>query len=113
MASLEDEITELYSEPSVGASIINTYGEENIRNLLQMYRSLTDPDLGNMLELVRRYSQSGDLNTCYISVAVLHALGEKDDVVAAYAWAETQDDPKIFTQHFDIGVSLAEYLDWS
>ena len=113
MASLEDEITALYSEPGVGASNINTYGEENIGNLLKMYGSLTAPELGDMLELVRRYSQSGDLNTCYISVAVLHALGKQDDVEAAYAWAETQDDPKIFTQHFDIGVSLAEHLDWS
>ena len=113
MASLQDEITQLYSEPGVGSSNLNTFGEENIRNLLHMYRSLVGPEVADMLELVRGYSQSGDLNICYISVAVLHALGRQEDVSAAYAWAETLDDPKMFTQHFDIGISLAENLDWS
>ena len=113
MPSLEDQILGLYSEPGVGASSINTYGEENIRNLLRMCHSLNKSEFENMVQLVRSYSQSGDLNICYISVAVLRALGKQEDVEAAYAWAKTQENPKIFTQHFDIGVSLADHLDWS
>ena len=37
---MEEEILHLYQEPAIGASYTNTYGEENIRNLLDKYRSL-------------------------------------------------------------------------
>ena len=113
MQSLEDEISVLYAEPGIGASNINTYGEENIRKLVQKYKSLTEAENKVMLDLLRVYSQSGDLNSCYISVAVLHILGHCKDVSAAYNWAKTQDDPAIFTQHFDIGIALADHLEWS
>lgn len=111
MKSLEEEIATLYSEPGIGASNINTYGEENIRRLVLKYNTLTEPDNSNMLSLLRVYSQSGDLNSCYISVAVLHALGQRCDVSAAYNWAKNQTDPSIYTQHFDIGIALANYLE--
>ena len=113
MKSLEEEIATLYSEPGIGASNINTYGEENIRRLILKYKTLTGPDNAGMLSLLRAYSQSGDLNSCYISVAVLHALGQRSDVSAAYNWAKTQADPSMYTQHFDIGIALADYLKWS
>ena len=32
--SLEEDILHLYQEPAIGASYTNTYGEENIRNLV-------------------------------------------------------------------------------
>ena len=111
MDSLEEEISLLFSEPGIGATNINVYGEENIRNLVQKYNSLAERDKANMLDLLKSYSRSGDLNSCYISVAVLHALGQLPDVSAAYDWAKTQEDSAMYTRHFDIGVALANYLE--
>lgn len=110
MTSLEEEISGLYAEPIVGASYFNSYGEENIKSLVEKYKGLDSPDVETMLELVKGYSKSGDLNSCFVSVAVLHGLGKKEDVEAAYHWAQSQDDPRLFTSHFDIGKSIAEYL---
>jgi hypothetical protein len=105
---MEDEILHLYQEPMIGASYTNTYGEENIQNLVGKYRSLHEPV--EMLEMVIRFSQSTDLATCFISVGVLHALGKNEAVQEAYLWAETQEDSARIINHFDIGKSVADYF---
>lgn len=108
--SLEEEILHLYQEPGIGASYSNTYGEENIQNLVGKYRSLSDENMRQMLEILIRFSQSSDLATCFVSVGVLHALGKSEDVQEAYRWAETQEDPARIISHFDIGKSVADYF---
>ncbi len=108
--SLEEDILHLYQEPAIGASYTNTYGEENIRNLVGKYRSLNETSMQKMLEMLIRFSQSSDLATCFISVGVLHALGKNEDVQEAYRWAETQEDPARILNHFDIGKSVADYF---
>ena len=105
---LEEEILHLYEEPMIGATYTNTYGEENIQNLVQKYRSLKEPM--QMLEILIRFSQSTDLATCFISVGVLHALGKNEYVQKAYSWAETQEDSARIISHFDIGKSVADYF---
>ena len=107
---LEEDILHLYQEPAIGASYTNTYGEENIRNLVGKYRSLNETSMQKMLEMLIRFSQSSDLATCFISVGVLHALGKNEDVQEAYRWAETQEDPARIISHFDIGKSVADYF---
>ena len=107
---LEEDILHLYQEPAIGASYTNTYGEENIRNLVGKYRSLNETSMQKMLEMLIRFSQSSDLATCFISVGVLHALGKNEDVQEAYRWAETQEDPARILSHFDIGKSVADYF---
>ena len=92
----------------IGATYTNTYGEENIQNLVGKYRSLNEP--GKMLEILIRFSQSTDLATCFISVGVLHALGKNEYVQKAYSWAETQEDSARIISHFDIGKSVADYF---
>ena len=106
--SLEEEILHLYQEPAIGASYTNTYGEENIRNLVNKYRGLDKQK--EMLEMLIRFSQSTDLATCFISVGVLHALGKNEYVQKAYSWAETQEDSARIISHFDIGKSVADYF---
>ena len=106
--SLEEEILHLYEEPMIGATYTNTYGEENIQNLVGKYRSTNEP--GKMLEILIRFSQSTDLATCFISVGVLHALGKNEYVQKAYSWAETQEDSARIISHFDIGKSVADYF---
>ena len=108
--SLEEDILHLYQEPAIGASYTNTYGEENIRNLVGKYRSLNETSMQKTLEMLIRFSQSSDLATCFISVGVLHALGKNEDVQEAYRWAETQEDPARIISHFDIGKSVADYF---
>ena len=108
--SLKEDILHLYQEPAIGASYTNTYGEENIRNLVGKYRSLNETSMQKMLEMLIRFSQSSDLATCFISVGVLHALGKNEDVQEAYRWAETQEDPAQILNHFDIGKSVADYF---
>ena len=105
---LEEEILHLYQEPMIGASYTNTYGEENIQDLVGKYRSLNEPR--EMLEMLIRFSQSTDLATCFISVGVLHALGKNEDVQEAYRWAETQEDAARIINHLDIGKSVADYF---
>ena len=39
--TLKEDVLHLYREPSIGATYTNTYGEENIRNLVGKYRSLS------------------------------------------------------------------------
>jgi hypothetical protein len=108
--SLEEEILHLYQEPGIGASYTNTYGEENIQNLVGKYRCLKGDNMQEMLGILIRFSQSSDLATCFVSVGVLHALGKKEIVQEAYQWAERQEDPARIISHFDIGKSVADYF---
>jgi hypothetical protein len=107
---LEEDILRLYREPIVGANYNNTYGEENLINLVNKYRSLSPEEMKFMQELVAGYSQSPDLGSSYVSVGVLHALGFSQHVEAAYIWAKTQDNSGQVTSHFDIGKSLADHF---
>ena len=107
---LEEDILRLYREPIVGANYNNTYGEENLMNLVNKYRSLSPEEMKFMQELVTGYSQSPDLASSYVSVGVLHALGFSQQVEAAYTWAQTQDNSGQVTSHFDIGKSLADHF---
>jgi len=108
--SLEDEISELYEEPGIGASNINTYGEENIRSLLEKYNGLNDSDSETMLNLVKSFSLSEDLGSSFVSVAVLHALGKSEDVEEAENAAKKRSDSDLFLNHFEIGKSIADYF---
>ena len=96
--------------PAIGASYTNTYGEENIRNLLSKYRSLDNAGMQQMMKMVADFSQSTDLATSFVSVGVLHALGENEVVAEAYQWANTQEDAQRIISHFDIGKSVADYF---
>ncbi len=107
---LESEILHLYQEPVINSSYANTYGEENLVNLVKKYRSLEPEGMAFMKELVVSFSQSDDLTSSYVSVAVLHALGMNDDVQKAYTWAGSRDDAHMFVSHFDIGKSLADHF---
>ncbi len=107
---MEDEILHLYQEPGIGASYTNTYGEENIRNLLNKYHSLDHDGMQTMIKMVLNFSQSTDLATSFVSVGVLHALGQNEGVAEAYRWANTQEDAHKIISHFDIGKSVADYF---
>ena len=107
---LEEEILELYRSPIIGASYNNTYGEENIKSLVEKFRVLDEQKSQIMQDLVVLYSKSPDLATSYVSVAVLHALGMSNNVQEAYLWAKGLDESETFIHHFDIGKSLAEYF---
>ena len=107
---LEEEILELYRSPIIGASYNNTYGEENIKSLVEKFRDLDVQKSQIMQGLVVLYSKSPDLATSYVSVAVLHALGMSKNVQEAYLWAKGLDESETFIHHFDIGKSLAEYF---
>ncbi|MFT4579453.1 MAG: hypothetical protein ACI8PD_001848 [Nitrospinales bacterium] len=107
---MEEEILHLYQEPAIGASYTNTYGEENIRKLLNKYRSLDNEGMQQMMKIVVNFSQSTDLATSFVSVGVLHALGESEGVAEAYSWANTQEDAERIINHFEIGKSVADYF---
>lgn len=107
---MEEEILHLYQEPAIGASYTNTYGEENIGNLLKKYRSLDDTGMQQMMKMMVNFSQSTDLATSFVSVGVLHALGQKECVAEAYRWANTQEDAERIISHFEIGKSVADYF---
>ena len=107
---LAEQILALYREPTIGSSYSNTYGEENIRTLIEKYRALDESEMPVMLEMVVDFSQSPDLASSFISVAVLHALGKSEAVERAYQWATTQDEASSYISHFDIGKSLADYF---
>ena len=107
---MKEEILHLYQEPAIGASYTNTYGEENICNLLSKYRSLDNAGMQQMMKMVADFSQSTDLATSFVSVGVLHALGENEVVAEAYQWANTQEDAQRIISHFDIGKSVADYF---
>ena len=110
MEILEEEILRLYREPIIGANYTNTYGEENLVNLVEKYRSLNTEQMDFMENLVVTFSQSQDLASSYVSVGVLHALGMDGQVEAAYQWAQSQEDSQSITSHFDIGKSLADHF---
>jgi len=107
---MEEEILHLYQEPAIGASYTNTYGEENIRNLLDKYSSLDNEGMQKMMDMVINFSQSTDLATSFVSVGVLHALGQSEGVTEAYSWANKQEDAKRIISHFEIGQSVADYF---
>ena len=106
---IEDNALRFYREPAVGSSNSNSYGEENIQNLVNLYRGLDEKGMRQITEMFADFSRSADLATSYISVAVLHALGMKEKVNAAYQWAQSQDEATSLASHFDIGISLADY----
>ncbi|KMP12289.1 hypothetical protein UR09_01370 [Candidatus Nitromaritima sp. SCGC AAA799-A02] len=108
--SLEEDILHLYREPNIGATYTNTYGEENIRNLVGKYHGLGEEDRRLMRDLVAAHSKSPDLAASFVSVGVLHALGMTREVEEAYLWARGLEDAERITHHFDIGKSLAEYF---
>jgi hypothetical protein len=107
---MEEEIQHLYQEPAIGASYTNTYGEDNIRNLLNMYHSLDNEGRQQMIKMVVNFSQSTDLATSFVSVGVLYALGQNEGVAEAYSWANTQEDAERIINHFEIGKSVADYF---
>ena len=107
---MEEEIFHLYQEPAIGASYTNTYGEENIRNLLDKYRSLDNEGMQQMMKMVVNFSQSTDLATSFVSVGVLHGLGQNEGVAEAYCWANKQEDAERIVSHFEIGKSVADYF---
>ena len=108
--TLEEDVLSLYRLPGIGATYNNTYGEENIKNLVEMCRGLDGEKMRMMQDLVVSYSKSPDLATSFVSVGVLHALGMSREVEEAYHWAQGLDDKERFIHHFDIGKSLAEYF---
>ena len=107
---LEEEILRLYREPIIGASYSNTFGEDNIKNLVNMYRELDEEKMRIMRTFLVAFSKSSDLATSFVSVGVLHALGMKNELDDAYQWAQGLDEKERFLHHFDIGKSLAEYF---
>ena len=111
-STLQEDVLDLYRLPIIGATYTNSYGEENIKNLVDKYRILDEEKMRVMLELVTSYSKSPDLATSFVSVSVLHALGMSHEVEEAYRWAQgLEDEDKVrFIHHFDIGKSLAEYF---
>ena len=109
--TLQEDVLGLYRLPNIGATYTNTFGEENIKNLVEKYRSLDDEEkMRIMRDLITAYSKSPDLATSFVSVGVLHALGMYQEVEEAYHWAQGLDDNERFIYHFDIGKSLAEYF---
>ena len=110
MGNLEEEISALYEEPGIGASNINTYGEENIRSLLEKYKELNENDSEAMFNMLKDYSLSEDLASSFVSVAVLHALGKSQAVEEAFNLARTRSDADLFINHFEIGKSIADYV---
>jgi len=109
-AALEEEVLNLYQEPVIGSGYNNTYGEENLVNLVKKFRSLESEQMEYMKSMVVAFSQSDDLSSSYISVGVLHALDMGDHVDNAYQWARGRDDAHMFVSHFDIGKSLADHF---
>lgn len=109
-AALDEEILHLYQEPAIGSGYSNMYGEENLLQLVEKYRGLNPADQARMRELVIGYSESPDLASSFVSVAVLHGLGMDNAVQNAYRLAEGRDDADSFQRHFDIGVSLADHF---
>mgnify|MGYP006877065405 CR=1 FL=1 len=108
--TLEEDVLDLYRSQIIGARYNNTYGEENIKSLVEKFRSLDKEKMRIMQNLVVSFSKSPDLATSFVSVGVLHALGMSDEVEEAYLWAKELDDKEKFIHHFDIGKSLAEYF---
>ena len=107
---LTDQVLALYREPAIGSSYNNTYGEENIRTLVEKYRALDESAMLVMLGMVVDFSRSQDLASSFISVGVLHALGKNREVEQAYQWAKNQEEAASFISHFDIGKSLADHF---
>lgn len=108
--SLNEEILHLYQEPVIGSGYSNMYGEENIVKLVEKFRGLDDSGKVRMRDMVVGFSESGDLSSGFVSVAVLHALGMRDAVQNAYRLAEGRDDATSIKHHFDIGVSIADHF---
>ncbi|GJL77402.1 MAG: hypothetical protein NPINA01_03910 [Nitrospinaceae bacterium] len=108
--TLDEEVLHLYQEPAIGSGYSNMYGEENIVNLVEKYCSLDNASKARMQELIVGFSESTDLSSSFVSVAVLHALGMKSAVQNAYRLAEARDEAQSIKHHFDIGISLADHF---
>ena len=108
--TLEEDVWDLYRSPMIGATYNNTFGEANIKNLVEKFRGLDEEKMRVMRGLLISYSKSPDLATSFVSVGVLHALGMSREVEKAYHWAQGLEDKERFIHHFDIGKSLAEYF---
>ena len=80
---------------------------------IKKYHSLDAIGMEKMMEMVLNFSQSTDLATSFVSVGVLHALGQTEGVAEAYRWANTQEDAQRIISHFDIGKSVADYFSLS
>ena len=50
--TLQEDILNLYRLPNIGATYTNTYGEENIKNLVEKYRGLDEEEMLVMRDLV-------------------------------------------------------------
>ena len=107
---LKEQILSLYHEPVIGSGYANQYGEENMVRLVETYRGLNEADRVQVKTLIVDFSLSPDLATSLVSVGVLHALGDSENVDAAYSQARTRDDASSVIHHFDIGKSLAEHF---
>ena len=46
---LKKDILRLYTEPALGSSSLNSYGEENIKNLVHKYGELNEEEMQNSL----------------------------------------------------------------
>ena len=108
--TLQEDVLDLYRTPIIGATYTNTFGEDNIRSLVEKYKGLDEEKMLIMRGLIIDYSKSPDLATSFISVGALHALGMHKEVKEAYIWANELDEKEKFIHHFDIGKSLAEYF---
>ena len=108
--SLDEEILHLYHLPAIGSGYSNMYGEENIVNMVEKYRGLNDSGKARMQEMVVGFSESMDLSSSLVSVAVLHALGMEQAVHNAYRLADDRDDAQSIKHHFDIGISIADHF---
>lgn len=108
--ALDEEILHLYQVPAIGSGYTNMYGEENIVKLVEKYLGLNDSRKARMRELVVGFSESTDLSSSLVSVAVLHALGMEQAVQNAYRVAEDRDDGQSSKHHFDIGISIADHF---
>ncbi|MFQ5481134.1 MAG: hypothetical protein ACE5ER_00135 [Nitrospinaceae bacterium] len=107
---LQEEILHLYQEPVICSGYGNTYGEENLVNLVNKYRALDEAGMRIMLAMVVSFSTSTDLSTSFVSVGVMHALNQDQAVEAAYQWARTQPEGAAIVNHFDIGCALADHF---
>ena len=68
---LEEEVLRLYREPIIGASYSNTFGEENIKNLVNMYRELEEEKMIIMQNFLVSFSKSSDLATRKVRIIII------------------------------------------
>ena len=59
---IEDNALRLYREPAVGSSNSNSYGEENIQSLVNLYRGLDEKGMRQMMEMFADFSKSANIS---------------------------------------------------